>query len=78
MLGRCYYYGEGVTIDHVEAVKWFRKSAEKGDAEAQYMLGRCYDDGIGVNIDHVEAVEWYRKSAEQDHADAQQMLLILL
>ena len=33
-LGRCYYFGEGVAWDRAEAVKWFRKAAEQGDASA--------------------------------------------
>ena len=27
-VGLCYYYGRGVTRNHVEAAKWFKKSAE--------------------------------------------------
>ena len=35
-LGRMYNIGDGVPKDAVEAVKWFRKSAEQGEAVAQY------------------------------------------
>ena len=34
-----YEYGQGVGKDEVEAVKWYRKSAEQGDARAQCNLG---------------------------------------
>lgn len=47
-----------------EAVEWYRKSAELGNAEAQCMLGELADD-------FEEAVEWYLKAAEQGNADAQ-------
>ena len=54
-----------------EAVKWFRKSAEQGFAEAQNSLGRCYYCGYGVVLNSAEGIKWYLKAAEQGHADAQ-------
>eukprot|EP00729_Bicosta_minor_P032467 gene32467-biopygen20869 len=70
-LGNMYDNGEGVKQDHVEAVKWYRKSAEAGYAKGQYNLGNMYRDGEGVEQDHVEAAKWYRKSAEAGFAHAQ-------
>src|SRR6266480_2303878 len=35
-LGAMYYYGKGVAKDYVEAARWYSKSAEQGDANAQY------------------------------------------
>lgn len=29
-LGDCYYNGEGLAQDYIEAVKWYRKAAEQG------------------------------------------------
>lgn len=66
-----YWSGEGVPVDKSEAVKWFTKAAEQGDADAQYILGICYDNGDGVTEDNSEAVKWYTKAAEQGHAGAQ-------
>jgi hypothetical protein len=57
--------------DPAEAVKWYRKAAEQGDANAQFNLGLCFEDGQGVAMDPVEAVKWCRRAAEQGHADAQ-------
>ena len=34
-LGAHYDNGQGVKQDHTEAVKWYRKAAEQGDANAQ-------------------------------------------
>jgi TPR repeat protein len=34
-----YLNGKGVPKDDAEAVKWFRKAAEQGYADAQYDLG---------------------------------------
>ena len=41
-LGWCYYMGEGVPQDKVEAAKWYRKAAERGNVLAQCNLGWCY------------------------------------
>jgi len=70
-LGNCYYNGEGVEEDKVEAVKWFRRAAEEGEEYAQNNLGVCYDKGEGVEQDQAKAVQWYRKAAKQGNADAQ-------
>lgn len=73
-LGYCYGHGQGVRQDYVEAVKWYRRSAEQGCDTAQYNLGICYEYGQGVQQNYVEAVKWYRKSAEQGNAGAQNIL----
>ena len=52
---RAYENGEGVAKDDVEAVKWYRKAAEQGDAYAQHNLGLAYSYGSGVVKDYVEA-----------------------
>jgi TPR repeat protein len=56
--------------DEAEAVGWYRKAAEQGDAGAQYNLGLCHEIGRGVAQDEAEAVSWYAKAAEQGHAAA--------
>ena len=57
--------------DDAEAVKWFRKAAEQGQADAQFNLGVMYVKGDGVPEDDAEAAKWYRKAAEQGYARAQ-------
>ena len=47
-----------------EAVRWYRKAAEQGDAAAQFNLGSMYDDGRGVAQSSSEAFKWYRKAAD--------------
>ena len=74
ILGKKYYYGKGVYRSYEEAVKWYRKAADRGDARAQFMLGYCYDKGNGVPQSNEEAVKWYRKSADQGNAMAQNNL----
>jgi len=41
-LAQCYGSGAGVAKDEKEAVKWYTKSAEQGNANAQFNLGVCY------------------------------------
>jgi len=57
--------------NYIEAVEWYRKSAEQGYAEGQANLGYMYSNGYGVTKDYAEAVKWYRKSAEQGDAVGQ-------
>ena len=42
-LGSMYYHGHGVEQDDEQAVFWFRKAAEQGNADAQYYLGWIYN-----------------------------------
>jgi len=62
--------GVGVAADEREAVSWYRKAAELGQADAQYNLGSCYDAGVGVETDKAEAKSWYQKAANQGHKGA--------
>ena len=57
--------------DYAEAVRWYRKAAEQGEATAQTNLGFMCQRGLGVPQDYAEAVRWYRKAAEQGEATAQ-------
>ncbi|MDR1385803.1 MAG: ankyrin repeat domain-containing protein, partial [Planctomycetaceae bacterium] len=57
-----------------EAVKWYRKAAEQGNAMAQLILGGYYAEGIGVDKNLEEAVKWFRKSAEHNNPDGQWFL----
>ena len=69
--------GDGVPQDDREAVAWFRKAAEQGNAGAQYGLGVMYANGDGVPQDDREVVAWFRKAAEQGNANAQHNLGVM-
>ena len=73
-LGVCYHDGTGVVVDDVEAVRWYRLSAEAGNELGQYNLGECYELGFGVAADALEATRWYRMAAEAGDTDAQKKL----
>lgn len=61
----------GIPKNPVEALKWYRKAAENGHPQAQYLMGRGYHTGKGVPKDQTEAFKWWRKAAEQGHATSQ-------
>lgn len=63
--------GSGVPENPFEAVKWYRKAAERGHARAQRNLAACYDAGRGVQADPVEAARWYRAAALQHDSFAE-------
>ena len=50
-----YNFGYGVTKDLKEAVKWYRLSANQGNASAQYWVGYSFYYGLGVDEDSAEA-----------------------
>ena len=66
-LGVCYYNGEGVELSREESVKWFRKAAEQGYADAQYMCG-------ALSESEEDVAKWYYRAAEQGHTVAQTLL----
>lgn len=49
-----------------DAMRWYRKSAEKGDPAAQFYWGLILERGIqGARPNPVAAQAWYRKAAKQ-------------
>jgi TPR repeat protein len=69
-----YQAGMGVPQDDAEAVKWYSKAAEQGDANAQYNLGLMYNSGKGIPRDDAESMKLWRKAAGQGLAAAQSIL----
>ncbi len=72
--GLRFHLGLGYSQNQKEAVRYYRKAADQGEAFAQFNLGVCYHKGIGVDKDAKEAVRWYRLAADQGHAVAQYYL----
>ena len=65
-----YYNGHGVPKDEQQAVAWYRKAAEQGDAGAQRILGRKYAFGDGVPKDDQMAYFWLLLASAQGDQDA--------
>jgi TPR repeat protein len=53
------------------AIDRFKKSANQGDAEAQFALGKMYAAGRGVTQNITEAVRLFKLAAHQGHIEAQ-------
>lgn len=73
VVGDCYFDadGNGVVINNPEeAFLWYKKSAEGGLADAQFMVGACYENGMGCESSEEIALEWYKKAADQGVEDA--------
>src|SRR6185369_6038129 len=71
LIGFFYKYGIETEADLGQAVQWYQKSAEAGNAMAQNNLGACYNKGTGVEQNIQKAVELYQKAADQGYAAAQ-------
>ncbi|MCK4837556.1 MAG: sel1 repeat family protein [Desulfobulbaceae bacterium] len=69
--------GSDTVVDRgkVEAII---KSAESGDANAQYDLAQLYEEGIEVPQSVVKALKWYQKAAAQGHIEARYEFSIAL
>jgi TPR repeat protein/serine/threonine protein kinase len=72
-LGLMNLNGQGVSQDYELAKKWFEKSAEQDDPDAQNNLGDLYQSGYasGGIRKLAEAFKWYLKSAQQENAEGQ-------
>ena len=59
-----YRDGSGVSRDYAQALEWYRKAADQGEAAALFNLGVTYDNRRGVSQDYSQAFAWYRKAAD--------------
>ena len=72
VLALMYATGDRVPQSQVEAVRWYRRAADQGDALAQNNMGIRYADGnLGVPQNHTEAVRWWRLASDQGEYFAQ-------
>ena len=76
-MGLMYTYGEGVSINYIEAAKWYRKAANKGFVKAEYVMGIIHEKGYGVSRNPSKAVTWYRKAANKGYGKAQIMMGVM-
>lgn len=68
-------FDESVMIgDRVYSITNWKKAAENGNADAQYMLGLLYLAGKGVDKNNDLGIDYIKKAAHQDMPEAQAML----
>ena len=68
---RLYANPEATEKDYEDAVKYFKKAAQKGNAEGQYHLGFAYLQGLGIEANPQKAYEYFVLSAEQNYIEAE-------
>jgi hypothetical protein len=66
--------GWGQPQDYVEALSWFYKAADHGNADAQENIGYLFQHGIGVQTDYRKAMSWFYKAAGQGNSNAENRL----
>ena len=69
-----FYQSPGMYYLPRQAMNWYQKAADQGDAYAQYAVGRMYHFGLEEGLDIKAAFIWYLKSAEQNFAPAEYKL----
>ena len=70
-LGCVYFRGFAVPRDYAEAIKWFRRGAERGSLEAANNLAFFYYYGVSGKVDYDQAADWFRAAAYGGLASAQ-------
>jgi TPR repeat protein len=73
-VGWVYSQGDGVPKNYDEAVSWYRKAAEHGNASGQANLGFMYINGRGVQKDLAAGAKWVQAAADQGDGTAQYYL----
>jgi hypothetical protein len=66
--------GWGQPQDYVEALSWFYKAADHGNADAQENIGYLFQHGIGVQTDYRKAMSRFYKAAGQGNSNAENQL----
>jgi len=56
---------------YTETLSWYRRAAQAGDPEAQFLLGNILERGLKGPADPKAAAKWYRRAADQGHAKAE-------
>ena len=72
-LALMYRDGRGVTRNAAQAISWFRKAADRGEADAQIELGILLSPGHGKSTDIVEAHTWLNLAASRWKDEAKRL-----
>lgn len=67
-LGKLYLYGYGQLRNESLAIRFFKKSAEKGYLPAQLFMGKYY---LQIKNNPEKAFVWFKKAADQNDLSAQ-------
>jgi TPR repeat protein len=67
--------GIGAREDDYEALAWYRRAAEQGNADAQYALGTLHAETKSSLRDPVEACRWLTIASRASYPNARRALL---
>jgi hypothetical protein len=68
-----YFNGRGTLKDHKKAISWFKKAAEQGEAESQYILGEIYVEGKAIVKSYKNAKYWVQLAYENGFVGAKEL-----
>jgi hypothetical protein len=66
--------GWGQQQNYAEALSWYYKASEHGNAQAQENIGYIFQHGTGVSTDYAKAMSWFDEAAAQGNGDAENQL----
>ncbi|MDM8560703.1 tetratricopeptide repeat protein [Candidatus Parabeggiatoa sp. HSG14] len=70
-LAEMYIQGKGTTKDITQAIKWYRKAANRGEVQAQLKLADMHFKGKDVVQNVTKAIKWYSRAAQKGNVKAQ-------
>ncbi|MFD1259960.1 tetratricopeptide repeat protein [Entomomonas asaccharolytica] len=56
--------------DYQQAMQWYLKATDKGNAYAMGNIGVMDEQGIGVEKDHQQTMQWFLKAADKGNVFA--------
>lgn len=74
LIGQLYIEGAGVDRDAKQAMDWFRRAGDLGNAEAAYIYGAALLQGLNVPKDRNRARNYLEKAAALTHGSALHLL----
>ncbi|KRX06871.1 hypothetical protein PPERSA_11516 [Pseudocohnilembus persalinus] len=74
LVGYLYHTSFGVENNMLNAIIYYERAADLGNANAMYNLGICYYNGDGVNQNKEKAIEYYKIAAKKQYQGAVEAL----
>ena len=70
----CLWKGEGVDVNSLEALKYYKLAANSENSAAMYIIGKAYwNGGNGINQDKVQGADYLKNAARYNHPKAKEM-----
>jgi hypothetical protein len=65
----------GLNADATKGMQWIKRSAQNGNAYAEYVLGDMYANGQGTGKDQALAFKWWKKAMHDGNHQARVHLI---